>query len=62
MPRLSLDEIEALAFDALRRAGASDHQARPVARSVRRAEADNMRPIGLGYLPTYLAHLKSGKI
>lgn len=62
MPRMSLDEIEALALDALVEAGASEAQARPVALSVRRAEADDMRSVGLGYLPFYLAHLHSGKV
>jgi (2R)-3-sulfolactate dehydrogenase (NADP+) len=62
MAGLSLDEIEALAFTALARAGAAEHQARPVARSIRRAEADDISLVGLGYLPTYLAHLRSGKV
>ena len=62
MPRLTLDRIEALVFDALTRAGAAAHQARPVAVSVRQAEADAIRPVGLGYLPVYLAHLRSGKV
>lgn len=60
--RFTLDEIEALAFAALTIAGAAEHQARPVARSIRRAEADDIRPVGLGYLPTYLGHLRSGKV
>jgi (2R)-3-sulfolactate dehydrogenase (NADP+) len=62
MRRYSLDEIEQLTFDALTKAGAQPHQARPVARSVRRAEADDIRSVGLGYLPTYLAHLCSGRV
>ncbi|WP_342364313.1 Ldh family oxidoreductase [Terrarubrum flagellatum] len=62
MPQMSLDEIETLAFNALVEAGASEAQARPVARSVRRAEADDMRSVGLGYLPLYLQHLHSRKV
>jgi (2R)-3-sulfolactate dehydrogenase (NADP+) len=62
MRRYTLDEIEQLAFDALTKAGAQPHQARPVARSIRRAEADDIRSVGLGYLPTYLAHLRSGRV
>ncbi|MSP88507.1 MAG: Ldh family oxidoreductase [Alphaproteobacteria bacterium] len=62
MPRLTLDQIDARAFAALTRAGAADHQAGPVARSVRLAEADDIRSVGLGYLPTYLAHLRSGRV
>lgn len=42
--------------------GATAAQARPVAISVRRAEADGIRSVGLGYLPTYLRHLVSGKV
>jgi (2R)-3-sulfolactate dehydrogenase (NADP+) len=62
MPHFALDDIETLAFDALRRAGAAEHQARPVAVSIRRAEADGIRSVGLGYLPTYLGHLPTGKV
>jgi (2R)-3-sulfolactate dehydrogenase (NADP+) len=62
MALLTLDEIETLVFTALTRSGASEHQARPVARSIRRAEADDIRPVGLGFLPLYLAHLRSGKV
>jgi (2R)-3-sulfolactate dehydrogenase (NADP+) len=62
MVRLSLDDIEALAFDALTRAGAAAHQARPVALATRRAEADGISSVGLGYLPIYLQHLRSGKV
>lgn len=57
-----LDDIERLALAALTRAGALPHQAVPVARSIRRAEADAIRSVGLGYLPTYLRHLRSGKV
>jgi (2R)-3-sulfolactate dehydrogenase (NADP+) len=62
VPRLTLDQIEARAHAALIAAGAVDRQARPVARSVRLAEADDIRSVGLGYLPTYLAHLRSGRV
>jgi (2R)-3-sulfolactate dehydrogenase (NADP+) len=60
--RMTLDEVEALAGEALRRAGASALQAGPVARSVRDAEAEGARGIGLGYLPWYCRHLSVGKI
>ena len=62
MPVLTLAEVEGLSHAALIRAGAGEAAARSVARSVRRAEADGMRPIGLGFLPTFLAHLASGKV
>lgn len=62
MPRLDLDAVERLAFDALVARGAAESAARPVARSIRRAEADAIGSVGLGYLPTYLSHLASGKV
>lgn len=62
MARYSLDDVERLANAALIRCGALPRAAAPVARSVRRAEAEDIRSVGLGYLPAYLAHLKSGKV
>jgi (2R)-3-sulfolactate dehydrogenase (NADP+) len=62
MPNVSLDAIETTAHQALVRCGAAEAVAASVAKSVRRAEADGIGPVGLGYLPTYLAHLKSGKV
>jgi LDH2 family malate/lactate/ureidoglycolate dehydrogenase len=43
---ITLDEAEDLAVAALRRAGASEAQARPVARSIRAAEGEGTRSIG----------------
>lgn len=60
--RIALDEVFALSFVALVRAGASDLQAYAVAHSVRAAEAEGTRGIGLGYLPWYCRHLRVGKI
>jgi (2R)-3-sulfolactate dehydrogenase (NADP+) len=62
MTSFTLDEIEELAAEAMIRLGATQTNARPVARSIRRAEADGIRSVGFGYLPTYLAHLKTGKV
>jgi (2R)-3-sulfolactate dehydrogenase (NADP+) len=62
MPVLSLDAISDLALGALTRAGAGMVASASVARSVVRAEADGIGPVGLGYLPTYLAHLRSGRV
>ncbi|MGL4439784.1 MAG: Ldh family oxidoreductase, partial [Bosea sp. (in: a-proteobacteria)] len=62
MPRFTLSGIEELAFAAMVARGAAPEQAHPVAASVRRAEADGIRSVGLGYLPTYLGHLVSGKV
>ena len=60
--RIDLDEVAALSHDALLKAGASPAQAGPVARSIRAAEAEGTRGIGLGYLPWYCRHLTVGKI
>ncbi|WP_109467046.1 Ldh family oxidoreductase [Albibacillus kandeliae] len=59
---MTLDEVEAAAFRALRATGASAAQAAPVAHSIRAAEAEGTRGIGLGYLPYYCGHLTVGKI
>ncbi len=62
MPHLSLDEVEALSLQMLRSSGASALQAAPTARSIRDAEAEGLRPIGLSYLPTYCEHVACGKV
>lgn len=60
--RMGLDEVEALAFARLTEAGATEAQARPVARSIRTAERDGVRSHGLMYLPIYAEHLTCGKV
>jgi (2R)-3-sulfolactate dehydrogenase (NADP+) len=60
--RISLDEAQALALAALARAGVTAGQASAVARSVRAAEAEGTRGIGLGYVPWYAHHAEVGKI
>jgi len=63
MPKiLTLDAVETLARDCLCACGAAPAQAASVARSVRAAEAEGTRAIGLGYLPWYCGHLRAGKI
>jgi (2R)-3-sulfolactate dehydrogenase (NADP+) len=62
MATMSLEQIERLASDALVRCGASDLQAGPTAISVRDAEAEGIRNVGLGYVPTYCAHLSCDKV
>jgi (2R)-3-sulfolactate dehydrogenase (NADP+) len=62
MARFTLQAVEDMAHAALVRRGASDGNARSVAISIRRAEADGIRSVGLGYLPTYLGHLTTGKV
>ena len=59
---ISLEQVEDFSLTALRNAGASNWQATPVARSIRAAEAEGTRGIGLGYLPYYCNHLRAGKI
>ncbi len=45
-----------------RGAGASELQAAATARSIRDAEADGIRNVGLGYLPVYASHVACGKV
>jgi (2R)-3-sulfolactate dehydrogenase (NADP+) len=59
---LSLDQVYELTMEVLVGSGASKANAAPVARSIREAEADNLRNIGLGYLPLYCEHLRCGKV
>jgi len=59
---LTLDAVETLANQCLTASGASSLQAAAVAQSIRDAEAEGTRGIGLGYLPWYCGHLKVGKI
>ena len=59
---ISLNESYALALDALHKAGATKFQATAVAHSIRAAEAEGTRGIGLGYLSWYCQHLRVGKI
>lgn len=62
MPTLSLDQIQTLCFDALRRVGASELQAHAAALELREAEAEGIRNVGLGYIHLYLKHLACGKV
>lgn len=59
---LTLDAVQSLAAECLTACGASALQAAAVARSIRAAEAEGTRGIGLGYLPWYCGHLRVGKI
>jgi (2R)-3-sulfolactate dehydrogenase (NADP+) len=59
---LTLDQVEALSYRLLTRSGARAAQAGPTARSIRDAEADGIRSVGLAYLPTYCAHVACGKV
>lgn len=62
MTVIGLDALEEMAARLLVAAGAADAVAASVARSIRRAEADGISAVGLGYLPTYLGHLRSGRV
>lgn len=59
---LSLSEIGELARGALKGCGARGTQLDQAASSIVEAEADGIRTVGLGYLPTYCEQLKSRKI
>ena len=59
---LSLDEVESISHRMLTASGASVLQADPTARSIREAEAEGLRPIGLSYLPVYCQHVAIGKV
>ena len=62
MPRLSLDDIHDLSARALTGSGTTPANAEPVADSIRQAEAEDLRNVGLAYLPIYCEHLRCGKI
>ncbi len=59
---LTLDEVEDISRRMLLSSGASALQAGPTARSIRDAEADGIRTVGLSYLPTYCDHVACGKV
>ena len=62
MPTLTLDAVEAISLRMLTASGASQLQATATARSIRDAEADGIRTVGLSYLPTYCDHVACGKV
>ena len=59
---MTTDAIEALAFEALYKAGANEANARSVARSSAAAHADGVASHGLPYVPIYCQHLQCGKV
>ena len=62
MHTLSLIDVELLSQRLLTASGASPLQAGATARSIRDAEADGLRTVGLAYLPTYCDHVACGKV
>lgn len=59
---LTLAEVESLSRRMLLASGASELQAGATARSIRDAEAEGIRTVGLSYLPTYCDHVACGKV
>ena len=59
---LTLDAVDDLARRMLVASGASALQAGATARSIRDAEAEGIRTVGLSYLPTYCEHVRCGKV
>lgn len=62
MAVLTLDEVERISRRMLVASGASELQADATARSIRDAEAEGIRTVGLSYLPTYCDHVACGKV
>ncbi len=61
MTRLTLPELTALASAAMRASGASETQARAAAHCLVTADAQGLATHGVSRVPTYCAHLKSGR-
>ena len=59
---LTLDQVFEVSVNALIGCGALERNAIPVAESIRDAEADGIRNVGLNYLSHYCEHLKCGKV
>ncbi len=60
--RLTLSDIESLAYDCLTANGCNEANAAAVARTITAAERDGSAGHGLVRLPGYIAALKSGKV
>lgn len=60
--RLTLQQVQKLAEQALILSGGGVQQSAVVAQSIAEAEAQGIRNVGLAYLPTYCAHLRCGKV
>ncbi len=62
MPKLSLERLNALAAEALARAGASAEMARVTAAALVTAEAQGLASHGLSRVPQYAGHLSHGRV
>ena len=60
--KMSLDEVENLANEALIGAGTRPESAQSIGRAVRASERDGIRSHGLHYVPIYCEHVKCGKV
>lgn len=61
MTRITISELTALASAAMRGSGASETQARAAAQCLVTADAQGLATHGVSRVPTYCAHLKSGR-
>ncbi|WP_089721820.1 Ldh family oxidoreductase [Candidatus Entotheonella palauensis] len=62
LARLTLEEVDALAFSVLRASGLSEDHARAIADTVTAAERDDSKSHGLFRIPGYVASVRSGKV
>jgi len=62
MPRSSLEQLTALAADALARAGARREMAQATAEALVAAEAQGLPSHGLSRVPQYAGHLRNGRV
>lgn len=56
------DEVESFAGEMLRGAGTRPENAAPLANAIAAAERDGIASHGLMYLPTYMEHVRCGKV
>lgn len=59
---MTIAGIEAFAREALTAAGTRPENAAPLARAIAAAERDGIASHGLAYLPTYMEHVRCGKV
>jgi len=62
LAHLTLEEVDALAYGALRASGVSEAHARAIADTVTAAERDESQSHGLFRIPGYVASVRSGKV
>ncbi len=62
LTRLTLEEVDALAFGVLRANGLSEDHAQAIADTVAAAERDDAKSHGLFRIPGYVASIRSGKV